>query len=337
MTTYCAIRSALIRTLPRRIGHVLLAVLACAPVAFAQPSETAAADPAAPQLRPSNIEQDAKAAQTPQPAKKKPVAAKPKDTAATPSDAKAPAKTASRGASSSGSEQAIIALVNDEPITGYELQQRTAMLSGGGMQAKAQENFKAMLKNPRTTERLKAILGETIKANEGKSKDQIIAIFEARKKQFAMDLQKQAVESAKSTVSPGAKKAALDELIEEKLKLQEAKRQGVAIGDDEVNRVLAGIADRNKMTEAQFMQQLGGGVDAMKNRIRSTLSWNDVVRRRFGAQIAIASKDVDKLVATTTGGTTDDVELRVQRIRMAMPAKMDQAGVAGRMQEAEKI
>lgn len=340
MTTFCAIRSALIRPSPRRVVHALLAVLAFAPVALAQPSETAAADPVAPQLKPSTIEQGAKAAQTSAPAKKKP-AVKPAavngDDAPGSNGDKASTKTASRGLSASGSEQAIIALVNDEPITGYELQQRTQMLGGGGMQAKAQENFKALLKNPRTTERLKAILGETIKANEGKSKDEIIAIFEAKKKQFAMNLQKQAVDSAKSSIAPGTRKAALDELIEEKLKLQEAKRQGVTIGDDEVNRVLAGIAERNKMTEAQFMQQLGGGVDAMKNRIRSTLSWNDVVRRRFGAQIAIASKDVDKLVATTAGGTTDDVELRVQRIRMAMPAKMDQSAVASRMQEAEKI
>ena len=242
-----------------------------------------------------------------------------------------------KGSSRSGTEQSIVALVNDEPITGFEIQQRAAMLGGGGMQQKAQENFKALLKNPKTTDRLKAILADTIKANEGKSKDQIIAIFEARKKQFGMDLQRQAMESARSSVQPGVRKAALEELIEEKLKLQEAKRQGVTIGDDEINRVIAGIAERNKMTEAQFMQQLGGGADAMKNRIRSTLSWNDVIRRRFGAQIAVASRDVDKLVASSSAATEDDVELRVQRIRIALPAKMDQASAAQRMQDAEKI
>lgn len=250
---------------------------------------------------------------------------------------KADAKSGAKGAAHSGSEQSIVALVNDEPVTGFEIQQRAAMLGGGGMQQRAQENFKAMLKNPKTTDRLKAILAETIKANEGKSKDQIIAIFEARKKQFGIDMQRQAMESARSAVQPGVKKAALEELIEEKLKLQEAKRQGVTIGDDEINRVIAGIAERNKMTLEQFTQQLGGGVDAMKNRIRSTLSWNDVIRRRFGAQIAVASRDVDKLVASSTTAAEDDVELRVQRIRIALPAKMDQSAAAQRMQDAEQI
>ncbi len=145
------------------------------------------------------------------------------------------------------------------------------------------------------------------------------------------------MDSARGAVLPGMKKAALEELIDEKLKLQEAKRQGVTVADDEINRVIAGIAERNKMTEAQFQQQLGGGLDAMKNRIRSTLSWNDVIRRRFGSQIAVASRDVDKFVASATEATQDDVELRVQRIRLALPAKMDGALAAQRMQDAEKI
>jgi peptidyl-prolyl cis-trans isomerase SurA len=303
-----------------------LAVLLCSSLALAQNVKSAAAEPAAPEAA--------------APVATAPVAAKAKKTkTAKPASEKtdAPVKTASKGGSSSGTEQSIVALVNDEPITGYEIQQRSAMLAGGGVQQKAQENFKALLKNPRTTERLKAILGETIKANEGKTKDQIIAIFEQRKKQFAMDLQKQAVESAKSSALPGMKKAALEELIEEKIKLQEAKRVGVSIGDEDVNRVLASIAERNKMTESQFMTQLGGGLDAMKNRIRSTLSWNDVIRRQYGAQIAIASKDVDKLVASSTSAAQDDVELHVQRIRIAMPVKMDQAAMAKRMQDADQI
>jgi peptidyl-prolyl cis-trans isomerase SurA len=311
-----------LQAIRHRSRVAFLACLVCSPVAFAHAAAQAAAEPV--QLKPSTTEQQPKA-------EKKPAKSDAK------ADPAAGTKTASRGAAVSNSEQAIIALVNDEPITGYEIQQRAVMLSGGGVQQKAQENFKALLKNPRTTERLKAILADTIKANEGKPKDQIIAIFEARKKQFAMDLQKQAVESARASALPGMKKSAIDELIEEKLKLQEAKRQSVVIGDDEVNRVMLSIAERNKMTEAQFMQQLGGGADAMRGRIRSTLSWNEVIRRRFGAQIAIASKDIDKMVASSTSTGQDDVELRVQRIRVALPVKMDQAGVAQRMQDAEKI
>ncbi len=247
-------------------------------------------------------------------------------------------KNASRGtAGSSSGEQSIVALVNDEPITGYEIQQRAMMLSGNSVNAQAQQNFQAMIKNPKTTERLKAILAEVIKANEGKTKDQIIAIFEARKKEFAVGMQKQAVENARQSALPGVKTAALEELIDEKLKLQEAKRMSVVIGDDEIGRSISAIAERNKMSEAEFASKVGGSLDAMKSRIRSSLSWNEVVRRQFGAQISVTSREVDKFVAASAAGAEDQVELRLQRIRLAMPAKIDQAAVAQRMQDAENI
>ncbi len=246
------------------------------------------------------------------------------------------AKSAAR-TSSTGGEQSIIALVNDEPVTGFEVRQRTQMLSGGDVAAKAQERFKALIKAPSTSERLKAILQEVVKANPGKSKEQILAVFEQRKKQFAMDLQKQAFEGARTSVMPSVRKAALEELIDEKLKLQEAKRLGALVPDDEIDKVVRGIAERNKMTEAQLAQQLGGSLDPMKFRVRSTLSWNEVIRRKFGHQISIGAKDVDKFVATTATGGEDQVELVVQRILISMPAKLDQAGVAQRVSQAEAI
>ena len=217
------------------------------------------------------------------------------------------------------------------------MRQRTQMLSGGDVAAKAQERFKALIKAPSTNERLKAILQDVVKANPGKSKEQILAVFEQRKKQFAMDLQKQAFEGARSSVNPSARKAALEELIDEKLKMQEAKRVGALVPDDEIDKVVRGIAERNKMTEAQLAQQLGGSLDPMKFRVRSTLSWNEVIRRKFGQQISIGAKDVDKLVASAATGGEDQVELVVQRIVISMPAKLDQAGVAQRVSQAEAI
>lgn len=247
-------------------------------------------------------------------------------------------KTASRGPSGSGSGyQSIVALVNDEPITGYEIQQRAAILGGGNINAKAQANFQALIKSPKTTERLKAILAETIKANEGKSKDEIIAIFDARKKAFGASLQKQAVDSARAEASPAVRKSAIEELIDEKLKLQEAKRQNVVIAEDEVTRIITGIMERNKLTEAEFARQLGGSLDPMKTRIRTTLSWNEVVRRRYGSQVAITTREVDKFVAANSAAAEDQVELQVQRIRIALPAKIDQTVIAKRMQDAENI
>ena len=251
--------------------------------------------------------------------------------------AKAAAETHDVGPPPTSDQRAIAALVNDEPITGFEIEQRAVMLSGSEVQTRAKANFEAIVKNPKTSERLKALLQDTARANQGKSREEIIAIFERRKKEFGMSLQRQAFESARAQSLPAMKKQALEELIDDRLKTQEAKRLSVTIEDADVDRIIKGIAERNKMTLEQFQKQIGGSLDPIKGRIRATLSWNEVVRRKFGPLINITNKDVDKLVASTSTSGNDDVELQVQRIRIAMPAKIEEHGVAARIQEADKI
>lgn len=234
----------------------------------------------------------------------------------------------------------IAVLVNDEPITGYEIEQRQRIMGlGSNIGEKAQASFKRMLQDPSTSEKLKAILGEVIKANPGKSREQVIAAFEERKKQFAVNLQKQAVESARASVLPTLKKGALDELIDERLKLQEAKKLNVVASDEDVSKIVRSLAEKNKLTEAQFAQHLAGmgaDIDGMRARFRTMLSWNDVIRRKFGHQIAITERDVDRIVSQGPAGE-DQVELHVQRVTLSIPEKINQKLVAQRMAEAEGI
>lgn len=270
------------------------------------------------------------------PAPPKAAAAKPK-----PKPVKTAVKSETAAIKSSETKGLSIAvLVNDEPITGYEIEQRQRIMGlGANIGEKAQASFKRMLQDPSTSEKLKAILGEVIKANPGKSREQVIAAFEERKKQFAMNLQKQAVESARSSVLPTLKKGALDELIDERLKLQEAKKLNVVASDEDVAKIVRSLAEKNKVTEAQFAQNLAGmgaDIDGMRARFRAMLSWNDVIRRKFGHQIAITERDVDRIVSQGPAGE-DQVELQVQRVTLAIPEKINQKLVAQRMAEAEGI
>ncbi|MET1047108.1 MAG: peptidylprolyl isomerase [Hyphomicrobium sp.] len=234
-------------------------------------------------------------------------------------------------------QRAIAVLVNDEPITGYEIDQRAMMLSGTNVQAQAKANFEAIVKNPKTGERLREILQETARANQGKSRDEVIAIFERRKKEFGISLQRRAFDTARASALPAMKKQAVEELIDDRLKTQEAKKQSVTIEDADVDRIIKGIAERNKMTLEQFQKQVGGSLEPLQGRIRATLAWNEVVRKKFGPLININNKDVDKFVATASTTASDDVQLQVQRVRIAMPAKIEEQGVAARIQEADKI
>jgi peptidyl-prolyl cis-trans isomerase SurA len=83
------------------------------------------------------------------------------------------------------------------------------------------------------------------------------------------------------------------------------------------------------------MAKMGANISAMRQRITASLSWADVIRRRFGHQIAVAGRDIDRFVATAE--SQDEVELRVHRILIATPADLGQNQVAQRLSEAERL
>jgi peptidyl-prolyl cis-trans isomerase SurA len=145
-------------------------------------------------------------------------------------------------------------------------------------------------------------------------------------------------EARKGAVS-GSRAQAQQELIEEKIKLQEAKRLNALAEEQEVDRILTGIAERNKMTLAQFgehMKKMGVDIKTMRSRFRAEMSWREVVRRRFGALVSVTERDVDELMANTPVAQAN-VELQVQRITLPMPAGLDQALIAQRIGDADAL
>jgi peptidyl-prolyl cis-trans isomerase SurA len=237
--------------------------------------------------------------------------------------------------------QAIAILVNDEPITAYEIELRTRFLTlSANVGQQAQESFKRIATSEATNAKLKAIFEQTIRENQGKSREEIVAIFEKRKIEFAQGLQRQALEGARAGLAPKFRKEAQEELIEERLKLQEARKLGVEISEEDLNRIMKGIAERNKVTEAQFAQNvksMGGDISVMRARFAANLAWREVVRRKFAAQININQREVERLMAASTSSEADTVELQIQKITLPLPAKLDQAGLAQRLADADAL
>jgi peptidyl-prolyl cis-trans isomerase SurA len=240
------------------------------------------------------------------------------------------------------SEQAIVVLVNDEPITAYEIQQRTAFLalnSGGGgqdLKAKAEARWAQIVKDPRTNERLQALFRE----KNVKSREEAQAI----QKEYAFKLQQTMIEQIKresrDAMLPKFRKEAQEELIEERLKLQEAKRQGVEISDEEVKRVIKDLAERNKLSVDQFVQNIkasGVDVSTLRERFRAQYAWREVVRKRGQMLISINQRDIEQMItASARDAGEDTVELQVQKITLPAPAK-DQNAMARRYAEAEAL
>ena len=250
------------------------------------------------------------------------------------------AKTDAASAKGKGS-QSIVVLVGDDPITAYEIEQRQRLMAQGpGIGEQAKARFQSLIKTDAVQERMKAIQQETIKANQGNSREEIIAIIKKRMQEYGLSLQKQALEGARQGVLSGNRQKALDQLIDEKLMMQEAKRLGVLASDEEIEKQIGERAQHSKVTKEQFLanfKNLGIDIETMKSLYKAQTSWLDAVRKRYGYEVRVTERDIDKVVATRPGDGEDDVELQLQRVTLPLPAKMDQKTTAQRYQEAENL
>ncbi|MFZ4808667.1 MAG: peptidylprolyl isomerase [Hyphomicrobiaceae bacterium] len=239
-----------------------------------------------------------------------------------------------------GTGQNIVVLVNDDPITGFEVDQRARLLAlQANVGVRAQENMKRLATAEDTTKRWRGIVEQTVRDNQGKSREQIMAILEQKRAQFGEGLRQQALESAKSSVLPGLRKTALEELVEERIKMQEAKKLSALADDVDVDNIVRNIAKRNNLSEKEFAENLrkgGADVAAMKARFKATLSWNEVVRRRFGRDVVVNPLEIDRFVSQAAKGD-DEIELDVQRLILTVPGKLAQKDFASRLVDAEKI
>jgi len=247
-----------------------------------------------------------------------------------------------QSAADSAADQAIVVLVNDEPITAYEIAQRERLLVmmsgavGEYVQKNIQSRWMKVVENKeKLTEEFRGFaMKHNPKSQEDVQRLQKIFIEEKQKR-----LKDEILREARAHAGQGARAKAQEELIEERLKLQEAKRLSLVVEDAEVNKVILDIAQRNKMTEAQFAAHIasqGGDIEVMKSRFRATLSWNQVIRRRFGHQISVADRDIDKAVAAGPAGE-DRVEYQLQRILLPSAARADQKSAVLRLADADKV
>jgi len=256
-------------------------------------------------------------------------------TAPADADQQAP-RTAPKG------EQSIVVLVNDEPITAYEVDQRAAFLALNAgaepeLKAKAEARWAQIVQDPKTNERFQQLLQD--------KNVQIREQAQDLQKQFLMGLQQNMLEQlqreARGSTLPRFRKQAQEELIDERLKVQAAKKVGIEVSDNEVKTFLKGLAERNKMTLEQFAQQIkSSGVDlaTMGERFRAQRAWRELIGRRYSHQISVTQRDVDRVLSSAASEAGEDtVELQVQKISLALASKIDQTTMTKRYAEAEAL
>jgi len=91
------------------------------------------------------------------------------------------------------------------------------------------------------------------------------------------------------------RQATIQELIDEKIKIQLLKKFVIESMDQDVENAYANMARRMRTTPAGFTEQLaksGIGPGTLKQRIKAEITWNQIVRGRFQSTLQVNDKDV---------------------------------------------
>jgi peptidyl-prolyl cis-trans isomerase SurA len=134
---------------------------------------------------------------------------------------------------------------------------------------------------------------------------------------------------------------ALEELVNEKIKLQQAKNQKIEITDAQVDKVVGGMAQRMGRKTADFAAALtkeGIDVPRFKTRLRAELGWRQVLEQKAPGVFQVRDADlVAILLAHGEAAQTKATQYSLQQIVFVVPRNAPDPVRAGRMKEAENL
>ena len=154
----------------------------------------------------------------------------------------------------------------------------------------------------------------------------------------ALDIEQRTKLNQLSTHKTPARQEILDELINEKLKVREAKKFGLEIPSSDVDSAYASMASRMRITPEQLTEQLAkSGVNAatLKARIKADITWSQLVRGRYQSSLQIGDKDLLAVESKSNDSVSYDYTLRP--ILFFVPAGSPETFVEGRKREAEAL
>nr|WP_241188161.1 SurA N-terminal domain-containing protein [Pseudohalocynthiibacter aestuariivivens] len=97
-----------------------------------------------------------------------------------------------------------------------------------------------------------------------------------------------------------------DQLIEDRLKLQAAKAQGIAVSDEAVQEGMERFASQGNLKADQMIKLLEqGGVaeQTFREFVRAGLTWRELTQARFGPRVSVSEEDLERARAAISTGT----------------------------------
>ncbi len=155
----------------------------------------------------------------------------------------------------------------------------------------------------------------------------------------ALDIEQRGKLIQLSTHKAPVRQEVIEELINDRLKVGEAKKFGLEVTAAEVDAAFATMAGRMRRTPEQFTQALAqSGVNAntLKAKIKADVTWQQLVRGRYQGAFQIGEKDI----LTAMESKADDTvgyDYTLRPILFIVPPGSPETFVDGRRREAEAL
>ena len=134
----------------------------------------------------------------------------------------------------------------------------------------------------------------------------------------------------------------ISELIDEKVKIREAKKFGVDPSSSDIDQSFASMGSRMRLTADQLAKTLenqGIRPETLRSRIKADMVWGSLVRGRYKERLQVGDKDVAAAVKAD-GGDSDQTaafEYKMQPVVLLVPQGSAPTTVQARQKEAEAL
>ena len=136
---------------------------------------------------------------------------------------------------------------------------------------------------------------------------------------------------------------AAKEMVDQTLRVTEARRLGIRISDAQVEAAYQRFATNNKMPLSKLdgvMAQSGVSKDHFKEFIRAQMAWNQALSARYRSDSgggAVSEQDLVKKMLEKGGAKPSATEYMLQQVIFVVPAAERSATLAKRKREADAM
>jgi peptidyl-prolyl cis-trans isomerase SurA len=137
-----------------------------------------------------------------------------------------------------------------------------------------------------------------------------------------------------------SRQEALDDLINDKIKIKEGKKYGLDLSASDVDGAFGNMASRMRMNTDQLVKTLEGhGIrpETLKLRIKADMTWGNLVRGRFQSSFIVPEKDLAGIGESGDKPETESFEYLVRPIVLIVPRGSSPSVVEARRKEAELL